>query len=153
MISRSTDTFFWPALIGSWGAAVVGLLAALLPRPFDPLVFPSAVLLGGLAMAMFLTALFDAPTRKAVEAFNQHLQDRWRELSWCGRLFSPSYGDLRLLIINRLVCLEIAAFILTGNQDQGFALLAFISFALSTLMLMLMLMMKHQSGKGMPKGS
>ncbi|WP_459662078.1 hypothetical protein [Novosphingobium sp. 11B] len=151
MISRSTDSFFWPALLGSWMAAVVAGLIAIAPLTFAPMALPLTALLGALAAVMFLVALFDRATRQAVDTFNQRSKAQWRDMSWRERLFSRSYGDLRLLIINRLIALEMLAFIVTGNQGQHFALLAFIGFALSTLMLMLM--MKHQSDIVMRPGS
>lgn len=150
MISRSTDSFFWPALLGSWMAAVVAGLIAIAPLTFAALTLPVAAFLGALAAVMFLVALFDGATRQTVEAFNQRSKGQWRDMSWRERFFSRSYGDLRLLIINRLIALEMLVFIFTGNQGQQFALIAFIGFALSTLMLMLM--MKHQPDIVMQNG-
>ncbi|WEK43607.1 MAG: hypothetical protein P0Y64_01890 [Candidatus Sphingomonas colombiensis] len=123
-------------------AAVVAGLIAIAPLTFAPLTLPFTALLVVLAAVMFLVTLFDGATRQAVDAFNQRSKGRWRNMSWHERFFSRSYGDLRLLIINRLIALEMLAFIFTGIRGRQFALIAFIGFALSTLMLMLM--MKHQ---------
>ncbi|WP_133175346.1 hypothetical protein [Sphingomonas oleivorans] len=94
-----------------------------------------------MATIMFVLMLLDAPTRRAVNAFNSNAKKKWREMTWWERLFSSEYGDRRLLIVNRLVWLELAVFIFVRRQDL--ALLGFMSFAISTIMLMLM--MKRRS--------
>jgi len=137
MIDRWSDSFYWPALAGAWAGAVLGLLAILLPATFAALALPGAAMVGGLAAILFLAMLLDPPTRRAASAFNQTAAARSREMSWRERLFSPELGDLRLLIVNRLVWLEVLLSILTGNKEAG--LLGFASFALSTLMLTLLL--------------
>lgn len=142
MVDRWTDLFFWPALVGAWVAAIVAASAAIFGDPIDLAILPVTVILASLAATMFVIALLDPPTRRAVEAFNQTSKTRWREMSWAERLFSEEYGDRRLLIVNRLVWAEGAIFIFAKMQDL--ALLSFVSFALSTLMLMLL--MKRISG-------
>ncbi|EJU09220.1 hypothetical protein LH128_30069, partial [Sphingomonas sp. LH128] len=87
MISRSTDSFFWPALLGSWMAAVVPGLIAIAPLTFAPMALPLTALLGALAAVMFLVALFDRATRQAVDTFNQRSKAQWRDMSWRERLF------------------------------------------------------------------
>ncbi|NML06184.1 hypothetical protein [Sphingomonas sp. G-3-2-10] len=122
---------------------MMGLFAILTPGTVAGLLLPAATVLGGLAAILFVVALLDAPTRRAVSAFNANAEARERELSWRGSLFSSRYGDMRLVIVNRVVWLEMLVFIFTGNMEA--ALLGFTSFALSTLMLMLML--KRQAGR------
>ena len=137
MIDRWTDRFFWPALIGAWAAVIVSLLAALVPKPFAALVFPSTVLLGALAAIIFVLMLFDPPTRRAIDIFKLTAEERLREMPWWERLFSPAYGDIRLLILNPVAVVAIVITALAGNQDC--AVLGFLGFALSGLMTMLML--------------
>ena len=103
------------------------------------MVFPTAIGLGSLAATMFVLALFDAPTRIAVSSFNLDSNEQRRNISWSDRLLSSDYGDLRLLIINRLVALETVIFIFADLGHDLIAVVCFESFALSTLMLMLML--------------
>jgi hypothetical protein len=81
MISRSTDSFFWPALLGSWMAAVVAGLIAIAPLTFAPMALPLTALLGALAAVMFLVALFDRATRQAVDTFNR-LRKKALALMW-----------------------------------------------------------------------
>lgn len=137
MIDRWSDSFYWPALAGAWAGACLGLLALLLPAPFAALALPGAAVVGGLAAILFVAMLLDPPTRRAVNAFNQTVGTRTRAMSWRERLFPRDHGDLRLLIVNRVVWLEVIAGILTGNTEAG--LLGFTSFAVSTLMLILLL--------------
>ncbi|PTQ12003.1 hypothetical protein CLG96_05320 [Sphingomonas oleivorans] len=141
MVDRWTDSLFWPSLIGAWAGVLVGMAAALMRRPLIALVLPTTIMLGAMATIMFVLMLLDAPTRRAVNAFNSNAKKKWREMTWWERLFSSEYGDRRLLIVNRLVWLELAVFIFVRRQDL--ALLGFMSFAISTIMLMLM--MKRRS--------
>lgn len=141
MVDRWTDQFFWPALIGAWVAAVVAAVG-LAGQPLNYLVPPVSAVLSALTVVMFILAVLDGPTRRAVDDFNLKSKARWREMTWWERLFSDEYGDRRLLIVNRLVGLEVAIFIIIGEQDL--ALLGFVSFALSTLMLMLMMKRRAQ---------
>jgi len=143
MLDRWTDLFFWPALIGAWVAAVVAAVG-LAGEPLNHVVPPVTAVLGALAIVMFILAVLDGPTRRAVDDFNLKSKARWREMTWWERLFSDEYGDRRLLIVNRLVGLEVAIFVIIRAQDL--ALLGFVGFALSTLMLMLM--MKRLSREG-----
>jgi len=137
MFDRWTDSFFWPALIGAWTGVVVAGAAAFIDDLFLDFVAPVTIMLGSLAAIMFVLMLFDAPTRRAVNSFNLNARDKKRETAWWERLFSPGHGDRRLLIVNRLVWLEVVVFIIMGRQEL--ALLGFTSFALSSIMMMLMM--------------
>jgi hypothetical protein len=147
MVDRWTDQFFWPALIGAWVAAIAAAASALVGEPITGIVTPLTIVLALLATCMFAFALLDQPTRRAVEKFNRTSDTRWREMSWGQRLFAKEYGDRRLLIVNRLVWVEGSIFVIAGMQEL--ALLGFISFALSTLMLMLL--MKRMPASDPPK--
>jgi hypothetical protein len=137
MIDRWTDTLFWPALGGAWIAMLVAVAAAIMPEPFLQLVVPATTALGIFAGAMFVLMLFDLPTRRAVDTFNRKARTRWPDMTWSQRFLSPEYGDRRLLIVNRLVWVVAVVCIFAKRQDL--ALLCFVSFALSTIMLMLMM--------------
>lgn len=137
MIDRWTDKFFWPALVGAWVGVVAGPAAALMPHPFMGLVQPTTWALTSLAAAMFLVMLFDRPTRHAIDKFNFKQKALWRERTWKDRFFSTDYGDPRLLIVNRVVWLEMIVCLFSGRMDL--AVLCFASFAVSTIMLLLMM--------------
>jgi hypothetical protein len=59
------------------------------------------------------------------------------EISWAESFFSPRYGDQRLLFVNRLAWIIAIIGMFTGRTDL--LPLCFVSFALSTLMALLML--------------
>lgn len=147
MRGRGTDGFFWPALTGAWAGGVVGVLAVVAPPVFLGWVSLVTAVLALLAVVMFGAAVMDGPTRRAVAAFNIDQSEKWRGRSWWERLVSLDYGDRRLVIVNRLVWVEGIVFIVMRRPEL--ALVCFVSFALSTLMLMLL--MKRREAR--PVGS
>lgn len=106
-------------------------------KPFTTLVFPTSAALAALTSIMFITMLFDVRTQRAVTAFNKTSKLQRQKKTWADRLFPQNYHDRRLLIVNRLVWLELVWFVFTNRRDL--ALLSFLSFAISTIMLMLMM--------------
>lgn len=137
MIDRWTDRLFWPALTGAWAAMLLGLAAAVAPRPFTAWIAPATMALAALALVMFVTMLCDPPTRRAIDSFNRHEDAGPGGAPWRRRSFSANYGDRRLMIVNRLAALALLMVALMGRQDL--AVLCFVSVAISALMLMLML--------------
>ena len=142
MRGRGTDGFFWPALIGAWTGLLIGVLAVVMPPVFSAWVLPVTAVLALLAVVMFGAAVIDGPTRRAVAAFNIDQKEKWRGRTWWERLVSLDYGDRRLVLVNRLVWVEGIVFIVMRRPEL--ALVCFVSFALSTLMLMLL--MKRREG-------
>ncbi|WP_295633215.1 hypothetical protein [Novosphingobium sp.] len=146
VVDRWTDSFLWPALAGAWLGVCVSSCAAVVGLWIKPLVIPTAVALGTLAVLMFVLALLDPKTRKAVNAFNIEEKERSRKWSWSERFFSKDYGDMRLLIINQLAWLEMIVLIFSGLGHDIISVICFESFALSTLMVMLMMKRRNDNG-------
>ena len=135
MIAPWTDRFFWPALIGAWLAAITIAAALALPKNLEPILQPIIVVLAGLAAFMFMVMLLDRQARHAINTFNATTAKQLAKRSFFAHLFAPEWGDRRLLFVNRLVWLEVACAIFVDRQDL--ALLGFVSFMLSTMMMML----------------
>lgn len=135
MLDRWTASFFWPALIAAWIGALVLAAGIVVPTALAPAVMPVTKALGALAGIMFVAVMADKPTRAAINSFNRSTAEASSKRSFFQQLFSAEYGDRRLLLVNRLVWFEMVVAIVMGRQDL--ALLGFVSFAVSGLMLML----------------
>ena len=139
MIDRYTDSLYRPAFIGAWVGVIVVFAVIVTGETSMAVTKPIILILGILTTLIFSMALLDAPTRRAVDAYNAHAYATRRKSSFLEKLFPTDMADRGLLIVNRLAALQ--GFLVLAAYDNEH-LLGFVcveSFALSTLMLMLML--------------
>ena len=70
-----------------------------------------------------------------MEAFNAFIKEQRSNMSLYDILFSPAWGDLPLLVLNRAAI--VLVFVFSGADNQSPSRLAFESVALSTMLLLL----------------
>lgn len=130
LISRSNMSF-WTAFGGGWASVLIVAVELAAPRRLAAAVQPATLVVGGLAIIFFLGTLLDPATRRAVDRFNAKTAPQIARQGWWAQWFSPDYGDVRLLLANRLIWLEVVGTILMNRRDIG--ILGFAGFALTAL--------------------
>ena len=121
--------------IAAWASFACAIVAAFASTVVQPFVWPATVAFGALTTIMFIRFVISPDGRRGVEAANAFMKEHRHKMSLYDVFFSPAWGDVPLLVVNRAAMVLI--FVSAGADNQGPFRLAVESAALSTMLLFL----------------